>query len=221
MASKRMFNIEIIDADRFLDMPASSQNLYFHLAMRADDDGFISNPKKIQRIVGASDDDATILMAKEYLLKFENGLMVIKHWRIHNYLRSDRYKPSLNTYERELLVVEKNGEYTLKYDGIQSGIPLVCLDKTSSEKSSKNKTSSEKVDNYQSFKEFCKDNYKKVKFTLPYPFEMLLENTVVEITASGHLLNASINKLFEKDKAFKIWNYMYSEKDTIIKLIKN
>lgn len=220
MANKRMFNIEIIDADKFLDMPVSSQNLYFHLSMRADDDGFISNPKKIQRVLGASDDDANILIAKEYLLKFENGLILIKHWRIHNYLRSDRYKPSLNTFERELLIVEKNGEYTLNNEGIPVGIPLVCLDKISLDKSSKNKTSSEKANDFQSFKDFCIKNYKKVKFTLPYPFESLAENTVVEITSSGYLQNVSINKLFDKHKSFKIWDYMYSKQDSIIKLVE-
>jgi hypothetical protein len=217
MANKRMFNIEIIDADKFLDMPNSSQNLYFHLAMRADDDGFISNPKKIQRIVGASDDDANILITKEYVLKFENGLIVIKHWRIHNYLRSDRYKPSLNTNQREQLLVEENREYTLKNDGIPTGY----LDKISLIELSLNKSNSKEVNNFNRFKELCIKNYEKIIFTLPYPFENLMKDTIVKMTSSGYLLNVTINKLFDKHIAFKIWDYMYSKEERIIKLIEN
>lgn len=122
MASRRMFNREIIDSDNFLEMPSSSQNLYFHLAMRADDDGFVNNPKKIQRIIGASDDDARILITKKYIFNFESGIVVIKHWRLHNYLRKDRYKPSINNDESELLSIKENGEYSLQNDGI----PLVA-----------------------------------------------------------------------------------------------
>ncbi len=121
MASRRMLSIEIIDSDNFLDMPDSSQLLYFQLAMRADDDGFVNNPKKIQRVVGCRDDDAKILIAKKYILTFESGIIVIKHWRIHNYLRKDRYKQTSNIKEFSMLKVKQNGEYTLENDGI----PLV------------------------------------------------------------------------------------------------
>lgn len=121
MANRRMFAKEIIDSDQFLDMPSSSQNLYFHLAMRADDDGFINNPKKIQRTIGASDDDAKILLLKNYIINFETGIIVIKHWRIHNYLRKDRYKTTINVDEAAKLHVKKTGEYTLE----KVGIPLV------------------------------------------------------------------------------------------------
>ena len=84
MANKRMFNIKIVDSDAFLDMPLSTQCLYFHLNMRADDDGFVGNPKRIQRLIGASDDDLKLLIVKKFILTFENGVIVIKHWRIHN-----------------------------------------------------------------------------------------------------------------------------------------
>ena len=92
MADKRMFSLKIIDSDSFLDMPVSTQNLYFHLSMRADDDGFINKPKTIMRITGTKDDDMKLLVAKKFIIPFENGVVVIKHWKIHNYIKSDRYK---------------------------------------------------------------------------------------------------------------------------------
>jgi len=107
-----MFAKSIIDTDAFLDMPASSQNLYFHLAMRADDDGFVDNPRKIQRIVGASDDDLRILIGKRYILAFDSGVIVIKHWRLHNYIRKDRYTPTLYEEEKNSLYLKENGAYT-------------------------------------------------------------------------------------------------------------
>jgi hypothetical protein len=120
MAERRMFAKTIIDSDAFCDMPQSTQNLYFHLCMRADDDGFINNPKKIQREVNCSDDDMKILYAKNFIIPFESGVVVIKHWRMHNYLRSDRYKATVYVEEKEKLEVKGNGAYTYK-----TGIPMV------------------------------------------------------------------------------------------------
>ncbi len=107
-----MFAKTIIDSDAFLDMPLSTQTLYFHLSMRADDDGFINNPKKIQRMVGCGDDDLKLLMAKRFILVFESGVIVIKHWKIHNYIRNDRYKPTLYQDEKALLADKDNKAYT-------------------------------------------------------------------------------------------------------------
>lgn len=112
MAQRRMFSLDIVDSDAFLEMPDSSQNLYFHLGMRADDDGFISNPKKIARILGASEDDLKILIAKRFVLTFETGVVVIKHWKINNYIQSDRYKPTKYLDEKRLLETKENGSYT-------------------------------------------------------------------------------------------------------------
>jgi uncharacterized phage protein (TIGR02220 family) len=124
MAERRMFAKTIIDSDAFLDMPLSTQALYFHLSMRADDDGFINNPKKIQRMIGASDDDLKLLLAKRFLIPFESGIVVIKHWRIHNYIRSDRYKETVYQEEKAQLEVKENGAYTLPENtGIPVGIP--------------------------------------------------------------------------------------------------
>lgn len=114
MAERRMFTKKIIDSDAFLDMPLSSQSLYFHLNMRADDDGFLNNPKKIQRMIGASEDDLKLLIAKRFVIAFENGVIVIKHWRMHNLLRKDRYNPTQYVEEKDRLIVKDNGSYTEK-----------------------------------------------------------------------------------------------------------
>lgn len=114
MAERRMFAKTIVDSDAFLDMPLSAQSLYFHLAMRADDDGFINNPKKIQRMIGASDDDCKLLIMKRFILAFESGVIVIKHWRIHNYIRNDRYKETLYQDEKSELAIDERNAYTEK-----------------------------------------------------------------------------------------------------------
>lgn len=113
MAERRMFAKTIIDSDAFLDMPLSTQALYFHLSMRADDDGFINNPKKIQRMIGCSDDDLKLLMAKSFVIAFESGVIVIKHWRMHNCIRKDRCKPTVYAEEMSMLQLKENGAYTL------------------------------------------------------------------------------------------------------------
>lgn len=112
MAERRMFAKTIIDSDAFLDMPLSTQALYFHLSMRADDDGFINNPKKIQRMIGASDDDMRVLLAKRFIISFESGVVVIKHWKIHNYIQKDRYRPTIYQEEKAKLEQKDNRAYT-------------------------------------------------------------------------------------------------------------
>ena len=113
MAERRMFAKTIIDSDAFLDMPASTQSLYFHLGMRADDDGFINNPKKISRMIAASDDDLKILIAKNFIIPFDNGIVVIKHWRIHNLIQKDRYKETVYIEQRDQLSLKENKSYTI------------------------------------------------------------------------------------------------------------
>jgi hypothetical protein len=112
MAERRMFTQKIIDSDAFLDLPLSAQALYFHLNMRADDDGFINNPKRIQRMINASEDDLKLLLAKRFVLAFESGIIVIKHWRMHNIIRKDRYNPTQYQTEKEQLEIKENGAYT-------------------------------------------------------------------------------------------------------------
>ena len=113
-----MFAKTIIDSDAFLDMPPSTQAMYFHLAMRADDDGFINNPKSIMRIVGAKDDDIKLLIAKKFIIPFESGVVVIKHWRIHNYIQNDRYTETKYIDEKKQLIINEKNGYSLKEIGL-------------------------------------------------------------------------------------------------------
>ena len=125
MADRRMFAKSIIDSDVFLDMPLSTQALYFHLSMRADDDGFINNPKRICRTIGCSIDDMKLLATKQFIIPFESGIVVIKHWRIHNYIQADRKKTTEFLDELDQLEVGKNKAYNLKdTPRIQSSKPL-------------------------------------------------------------------------------------------------
>ncbi len=117
MAERRMFSKTVIDSDCFLDMPLTAQALYFHLAMRADDDGFVNNPKSIMRNVCCKDDDLKMLIAKKFIIAFESGIVVIRHWKIHNYIRKDRYSPTKNQEEMEQITLQKDGQYTIGITG--------------------------------------------------------------------------------------------------------
>ena len=115
MAERRMFSKTIIDSDIFLDMPQTTQNLYFHLNMRADDEGFVNSPKKIMRMVGSNQNDLEILLSKRYVIAFESGVIVIKHFKLHNTIRKDRMKETLYLEERSLLLEKENGSYRLLF----------------------------------------------------------------------------------------------------------
>lgn len=118
--------MDIVDSDAFLDMPLSTQALYFHLAMRADDDGFIDKSKRIMRAIGSSDDDLKLLLHKNFVIPFEDGVCVIKHWRMHNYIRNDRYKETNYIEKKASLGLKENGSYTLKSEvGMSFGSGLV------------------------------------------------------------------------------------------------
>ena len=119
MANKRMFTMNICDSDAFLDMPLSAQCLYFHLNMRADDDGFISNPKRVSRLIGASEDDLKLLILKKFVLCFDSGVIVIKHWRMHNTLSAGRYTETVYKEEKAQLYLKENKAYSLT-----SGTPI-------------------------------------------------------------------------------------------------
>lgn len=125
MAEKRMFAKSIVLSDTFLDMPMSTRCLYFTLSMMADDDGFVNAPRSIMRQCGSSQDDLNILLAKRYVLAFESGVIVIKHWRINNYLRADRYTETNYLKEKSTITLDANGAYTEKDpdSGIPPGIP--------------------------------------------------------------------------------------------------
>ena len=121
-----MFAKTIIDSDAFIEMPISARLLYYDLSMRADDDGFLNNPKKIQRMIGCSEDDLKLLIAKNFIIPFESGVVVIKHWKIHNYIRNDRYKETVYQEEKALLQTKENKAYTL---GIPNGYQMDTQDR--------------------------------------------------------------------------------------------
>jgi len=112
MSQRRMFSPRIIDSDAFLEMSATAQLLYFHLGMRADDDGFVSNPRRIIRTIGVNEDDLKLLLTKRFVLGFENGIVVIKHWRINNYIKTDRYQETVYLEQKNQLKIKENGSYT-------------------------------------------------------------------------------------------------------------
>lgn len=135
MAQRRMFSIQIVDTDAFMDMPLSAQALYFHLGMRADDDGFVSNARRIQKLVGAADDDLKLLIAKRFILVFESGVIVLKHWKISNYIQKDRYKPTLYREEKATLYIKPDGAYTdHPSEGARPCIQTVSTEDTKGEK---------------------------------------------------------------------------------------
>ena len=138
MAERRMFAKSIVLSDAFLDMPLSARCLYFTLGMLADDDGFVGSPKAIMRQCGASQDDMLMLIQKRYVLAFDSGVIVIKHWRINNYLRSDRYNETTYVEEKETLILDKKGAYTESEDhvGIPVGRQVVDTGKVSIDKDS-------------------------------------------------------------------------------------
>ena len=113
LADKRMFSKQIIESDAFTDMPLSTQALYFHLGMHADDDGFLNNAKKIMRSISANQNDYDLLIAKSFIIQFPNGICVIKHWHVNNYIRPDRYKETVYVEEKAMLQMKKNKSYTL------------------------------------------------------------------------------------------------------------
>lgn len=126
MAERRMFAKTIIDSDAFLEMPMSARLLYYDLGMRADDDGFVNSPKKIMRIIGATNDDMNILIMRKFIIPFDNGVVVIKHWRINNYLRKDRYNETQYIEQKSMLSVDEKGNYHLQdTNGIPNGLPTV------------------------------------------------------------------------------------------------
>lgn len=121
MAQRRMLSLKVIDTDEFLEMPPTTQNLYFHLCLRADDDGFVASPRKIIKIINSAPDDMKVLTAKQFVIPFESGVCVIKHWRVHNLIRHDRYTETEYKKEKSLLL-EQDNKYKLN-NGIQNVIP--------------------------------------------------------------------------------------------------
>ncbi len=138
MAEKRMFSKKITDTDTFLSMPLSTQALYFHMSMHADDDGFVDSVLSVQRMVGANDDDLKILIAKQFVFRFQSGVVLIRDWKIHNYIAKDRYHPTIHQEEFKQLSTNETGMYT-------KCIQPVCVDKVRLGKDSKEEVSGVKT----------------------------------------------------------------------------
>ncbi len=180
MANRRMFSLDVIDTDAFLDMPVSTQNLYFHLGMRADDDGFVSNPKKILKLIGCNEDDLKLLYTKNYIKIFENGILVITHWHQNNYIRKDRYTETVYKNEKQLLKISENGSYVelqpLVYQMVDNMATQYRLGKVSIGKYSVEEEVKEESDS-------CDDGFNKVVdfynnnigLITPYTRDLLLD----------------------------------------------
>ncbi len=173
MAEKRMFTKKITTSDDFIAMPHSSQNLYFHLNMEADDEGFVNGVKRIMRTINANEDDLKILITKRFVLVFESGVIVIKHWKLHNTIRSDRWKPTDYIAEKSQLLEKNNGVYTecLPNDNQMSTIGMHSIDKIRLDKYSIDKISIEDVEQVTTPK-------RKSKFVKPTKEQ--LENYITE-----------------------------------------
>ena len=204
MAERRMFAKTIIDSDAFLDMPMSTQALYFHLSMRADDDGFINNPKRIQRMIGASDDDLKLLIAKSFVILFESGVVVIKHWKIHNYIQSDRYKPTVYAEEKSLLDVKKNKAYTINGECIHNGYITDTQDRLGKDRLELGKDSIEIVEPKSKAKRFTPPTLEEVQaYCIERNNTVDPQHFIDYYTANGWLVGK--NKMKDWKAAVRTW----------------
>lgn len=169
MAQKRMFDKTITNSDDFIEMPDSSQNLYFHLSMNADDDGFVNNWKSIMRMTGHKEDDLKVLVAKQYIIPFDSGVIVIKHWRINNYLRNDRYIETKFQQERQQLYVDDNMVYQMYTNGIPS-IDKNRIDKNSIDNKEKVKRESFTKPTIEEIQKYCNERNNGINANAFYDF---------------------------------------------------
>ena len=205
MAQKRMFNQLVVGSDDFLEMPDSSQNLYFHLSMRADDDGFVDNWKSIMRMTGKKEDDLKILIAKSFIIPFESGIIVIKHWKLNNYIQKDRYKETIHIAEKSLLSTDKNNVYNLDTACIQN----VYSDKISIDKNSIKKEKNKKKKNEMEFDQLIDEKItnEELKNTI-YEFIKMRKSIKKTLTIRGlELIIDKLNKLSQnKEEQIMILN---------------
>ena len=157
-----MFSLSVVDTDKFLQMPISARLLYYELGMRADDDGFVDNLQKILLFTGLKDDDVKILIAKQFIIPFESGVIVIRHWRMNNYLQNDRTKPTIYQEEYEQLGLDSNNVYNLYTTRIHS-IEENSIDKNSKEKEIyKEKEKNFKKPTLEEVQAYCKERNNEV-----------------------------------------------------------
>ena len=216
MADKRMFSLKIVDSDLFLDMPLSSQCLYFHLSMRADDDGFVDNPKKIIKIIGANDDDLKILITKGFVIVFEREIIVITHWKINNFIRKDRYKPTMYIEQKQQLYQTENGAYIseekagchLVNQRLSSGQPSIDkgrLDKVSIDKGREESTPPPDSKTYGEYQNIIltDEQYKALQEKLQGHTDTMIEKLSRYIKSTGKTYQdhyVTILNWYEQDK---------------------
>lgn len=197
MAERRMFAKTIIDSDAFLDMPVTARLLYYDLSMRADDDGFVNAPKKIMRMVGASQDDLSILALRKFILPFDNGIVVIKHWRIHNYIRKDTYNETPYLEEKALLELDENKAYRFK--DVASRLPV-------DDQSTQDRLGKVSIDNR-------KENIKRKEPTLEEIQEYVKEKNLnvdakqfYDYFSTGNWIDSKGNKVKNWKQKLLTWN---------------
>ena len=209
MAERRMFSKSVIWCDMFLEMPLSSQALYMHLNMSADDDGFVGNPKTILRMIGASEDDFKILVTKGFVIVFEQGIIVITHWKINNFIRKDRYKPTLYENEVQSLSQTKNGMYIkevgchLVNQRLTSGQP--SIDKVSIDKGREESTPSPNSKKYGEYQNIIltDEQYKALQEKLQSHTDTMIEKLSRYIKSTGKTYQdhyVTILNWYEQDK---------------------
>ena len=187
MAKKRMFSLDVVDLDSFIEMPVSAKLLYYDLGMRADDDGFIGNPKKITLLAGCNEEDIETLIKNKFIYMFSSGVIAIRHWNVNNQIRKDRYNETFRIDEKRLLKLENN-VYELKDNsGIPNDIPTVTTVKYSIGKNSIDKLS---VDKKSKDKKSLEEKRE----------EKIIDNFHVDVD-TGEILEYEI--VSEKDKVYK------------------
>ena len=209
MAERRMFAKTIIDSDAFLEMPMSARLLYYDLSMRADDDGFINSPKKIMKFIGATNDDMNILILRKFIIPFDNGVVVVKHWRIHNYIRKDTYNETQYKEEKSMLELDENKAYRVRQLSVDEPSTQVRLGKDRLDKDSIYITQSDepketrhKYGEYKNVLLSDKD-FEKLKAEFPSDYEERIERLSAYMRSTGksykdHL--ATIRNWARRDK---------------------
>ena len=169
MAQKRMFSLNVVDTDNFLEMPISSRLLYYELGMRADDDGFVDNWKKILLFTGLKQDDLKVLISKKFIIPFESGVIVIRHWRLNNYLQNDRTKPTIYQEELKQLGLDDNNVYIMDTECIHS-IDKYSIDKYSIEEKENTKRKRFIKPTIDEIQEYCKERNNGINAEAFYDF---------------------------------------------------
>lgn len=156
MARRRMFSLDIVDSDQFTDLPATARLLYYELGVRADDDGFVGNPRKITKFAECSEDDIRILEDKGFIYMFDSGILAIRNWLANNQLRNDRYHETYYKNEKSMIVVNPNNKTYYLYDdrGLPDGLPLVALDEIRRKKNNEEEEKEEKINSEQLKEEY-------------------------------------------------------------------